>query len=186
MITSELTLEGLWLFDPQIFSDDRGYFREAFNARSFAAATGSSREFVQDNESMSVKVGTVRGLHYQLSPSAQGKLIRVMAGSVLDVAVDIRRTSPSFGRHVAVELSADNGRQLWIPPGYAHGFCTLEPRTVVAYKVDAFYDPDRERCISWSDPKFGIEWPVADGDAVLSDRDRAAPRFADIDLADLF
>lgn len=186
MITTELTLDGLRLFDPRIFSDQRGYFHEAFNARAFVDATGHESNFVQDNESMSLRVGTVRGLHYQLSPSAQGKLVRVTAGSIFDVAVDIRRMSPTFGRHVVVELSAHNARQLWIPPGFAHGFCTLEPKTVVAYKVDAYYDPDCERSINWREPSFGIEWPVTEADATLSDRDRAAPALADIAVTELF
>ncbi len=186
MITTELPLEGLHLFEPRLFGDDRGYFHEAFNAQVFGDATGYSNQFVQDNESMSLIVGTVRGLHYQLSPSAQGKLVRVTAGSILDVAVDIRRTSPTFGQHAAIELSAHNGLQLWIPPGFAHGFCTLEPKTVVAYKVDAYYDPAQERSINWLEPSFAIRWPVVDTDATLSGRDRDAPLLADIAVTDLF
>ncbi len=186
MLTSQLTLEGLCLFEPRVFRDDRGYFHEAFNLRSFANATGWTESFVQDNESMSMTVGTVRGLHYQLSPSAQGKLVRVPYGSVLDVAVDIRRTSPTFGQHAAVELSAHNGLQLWVPPGFAHGFCTLEPKTVVAYKVDAYYDPARERSINWREPSFAIEWPVISSEATLSDRDHEAPMLSAVPVTELF
>jgi len=177
MLDTALVLSGLRLFEGQAFSDNRGYFLESFNMARFEEATGRRPIFVQDNESMSVRAGTVRGLHYQLSPSAQGKLVRVVAGAVTDVAVDIRRTSPTFGQHVTVELSAANSRQLWIPPGFAHGFCTVEPDSLVAYKVDAFYDPDTER---------SINWPVAEGDATLSHRDAAAPVLADLPLDDLF
>ncbi len=186
MITTELSLDGLRLFEPRIFRDGRGYFQEAFNAESFGQATGWAKTFVQDNESMSITAGTVRGLHYQLSPSAQAKLVRVTAGSILDVAVDIRRTSPTFGQHAAVELSAHNGLQFWIPPGFAHGFCTLEPKTVVSYKVDAYYDPTWERTINWLEPTFSIQWPVLRAGATLSDRDGDAPLLADIAVTELF
>lgn len=167
------------IITPKRFADDRGFFSEVYSCRQFKEA-GIDIVFVQDNHSLSVKTGTVRGLHFQAPPFAQDKLIRVVRGSVLDVAVDLRRSSPTYGRHVAVELSAANGRQLLVPIGFAHGFCTLEPDTEVIYKVSNYYSKDHDRGLAWDDPALGIRWPVAPGDAVLSDKDGRQPRFAEL------
>lgn len=162
------------------FGDNRGHFTESYNRDRWRAA-GIDVEFVQDNDSFSVAKGTVRGLHFQRPPAAQAKLVRVARGSVLDVAVDIRRRSPTYGKHVAVELSAANGEQLFIPHGFAHGFCTLEPETYVIYKVDNFYSPENDGGIMWSDPSLAIDWPVSPSDAVLSDKDLVHSLFKDFD-----
>lgn len=148
------------LFEPRVFGDERGFFYESFNDREFAEAVGRSVTFVQDNHSRSRK-GVLRGLHYQLPPHAQGKLVRVVAGEVFDVAVDIRKGSPSFGQWVGEILSEDNKRQLWIPPGFAHAFLTLSDSADFLYKTTDFYAPAAERCILWSDPEIGIRWPLA-------------------------
>lgn len=155
-------------------ADDRGYFSETWNRRSFAEA-GLDADYCQDNHSLSRRRGTVRGLHFQAPPSAQTKLVRVLRGSVFDVAVDIRRGSPTFARHVAVTLSADDGAQLLVPRGFAHGFCTLEDDTEVLYKVDQFYDPACDLGLRWDDPALEIPWPIPSEQAVLSDKDRALP-----------
>lgn len=152
------------------FGDARGFFTESYSARRWQEA-GINAQFIQDNESYSVAKGTVRGLHFQLPPAAQAKLVRVLRGAVLDVAVDIRKNSPTYGQHVAVELSAAGGEQLFIPRGFAHGFCTTEAETYVAYKVDAYYAPEHDSGILWNDPSIGIKWPVEAGEAVLSDKD---------------
>lgn len=162
------TLEGVVIIEPRVFADARGFFFESYHAERYAAA-GLPLRFVQDNHSCSAP-GTLRGLHYQLR-HPQGKLIRVLRGSILDVAVDIRKGSPSFGRWVGVVLSAENKRQLYVPPGYAHGFCVPEEASEVEYKCTDFYTPEDEHGILWSDPTIGITWPVKT--PVLSDRDRA-------------
>ena len=167
-------IEGVIAFTPERFGDDRGYLAEVFSKRVWAGL-GLSVDFVQDNESLSAQPGTVRGLHFQVRPSEQGKLIRCLRGAILDVAVDIRAGSPTFGDHVAVRLDPDRGGQLWVPPGFAHGFCTLEPNTMIAYKVTGYYDPDADRGIRWDDSALGIDWPVSSADAVLSAKDRVAP-----------
>ncbi|KQT88677.1 dTDP-4-dehydrorhamnose 3,5-epimerase [Methylobacterium sp. Leaf466] len=168
---------------PVRHGDARGWFSETFRADVLADA-GIANVFVQDNQSFSAPQGTIRGLHFQIAPAAQAKLIRVLSGSILDVAVDLRRASPTFGRHVAVRLDAENGEQLFVPAGFAHGFCTLEPGTMVAYKVDAYYSLAHDRALAWNDPEVGIAWPVAEAEAQLSDKDRVAPRLSD--LPDLF
>ncbi|KQP58765.1 dTDP-4-dehydrorhamnose 3,5-epimerase [Methylobacterium sp. Leaf399] len=168
---------------PVRHGDARGWFSETFRADVLADA-GIANVFVQDNQSFSAPQGTIRGLHFQIAPAAQAKLIRVLSGSILDVAVDLRRASPTFGRHVAVRLDAENGEQLFVPAGFAHGFCTLEPGTMVAYKVDAYYSRAHDRALAWNDPEVGIAWPVAEAEAQLSDKDRVAPRLSD--LPDLF
>jgi dTDP-4-dehydrorhamnose 3,5-epimerase len=160
--------------------DARGYFAETFRADLFADAAGDV-DFVQENESLSAKVGTVRGLHFQSDPFAQGKLVRCVAGALLDVAVDIRVGSPSYGRWIAVELSAQNGSQLWIPPGFAHGFCTLEPDTVLAYKVTAYYSHEHDKGLAWDDPAIGISWPAVADPETLSAKDRVQPKLAGLD-----
>ena len=162
----------------QVFEDSRGSFSETFSRRTMAGF-GIDLEFCQDNESFSSSSGTVRGLHLQVEPHAQGKLVRVVHGAIFDVAVDIRPDSPTFGQHTSVDLKAGDNRALWIPAGFAHGFCTLADETVVSYKATDFYAPDCERSIRFDDPDLGIDWPVDSADAVLSDKDAAAPSFAE-------
>jgi len=173
-----LAIPEVLLITPPRFSDERGFFSETFSAPRLAEA-GIDQPFVQDNHSLSRARGVVRGLHCQLAPRAQGKLVRCVRGAIWDVAVDVRRGSPGFGRHVAAVLSADNWRQLWVPPGFLHGFCTIEPDTEVVYKVTAPYDRAAERGVIWNDPDLALPWPVAAGEAVLSDKDRALPRLAE-------
>lgn len=168
---------------PKRHADTRGFLSETWNQRTLDDA-GIRLRFVQDNHSASAAAGTIRGLHFQLPPLAQHKLVRVVRGAILDVAVDLRRSSSTFGRHVAVELSADAWNQLLIPVGFAHGFCTLTPDTHVIYKVTSHYSPDRERGVLFSDPALGIKWPVPPDQALMSDRDRALPKLAE--LADVF
>jgi dTDP-4-dehydrorhamnose 3,5-epimerase len=163
--------------------DHRGFFSETFR-RSALAGAGLDLDFVQDNHTLSAEQGTIRGLHFQVPPFAQHKLVRVASGAILDVAVDLRRSSPTFGRHVAVEISAAAWNQILVPVGFAHGFCTLEPDTQVLYKVTDYYAPEHDRGLLWNDPELGIAWPVPEGQAVLSERDRKHPRLKD--LADLF
>lgn len=163
---------------PKKFGDHRGFFSEVFK-RSALRDANIAIDFVQDNHSMSQAVGVVRGLHYQKPPYAQAKLIRVVRGSIFDVAVDIRINSPTFGRHVSRILSAANWKQLLIPAGFAHGFATLEPDTEVLYKVNAPYAPDHEAGILWNDPALGIDWPVSESEATLSDKDKVYPTLAD-------
>jgi dTDP-4-dehydrorhamnose 3,5-epimerase len=162
---------------PARHGDARGWFSETYRADVLAEA-GVHDRFVQDNQSFSREPGIVRGLHFQTPPAAQSKLIRVLQGAILDVAVDIRRGSPTFGRHVAVRLDAEGGEQLYVPVGFAHGFCTLTPDTMIAYKVGAPYSRANDAGIRWDDPDLGISWPEGAG-AVVSDKDRAAPRLAD-------
>jgi len=156
--------------EPRVHTDERGFFYESFNQRAFQQATGLDPNFVQDNHSRSVR-GVLRGLHYQLPPHAQGKLVRVVRGTVFDVAVDIRRTSPTFGRWVGEELSEDNHRQLWIPPGFAHGFLVLSDVADVLYKTTDYYAPDHEHCLAWNFPSAGIRWPDIGMTPILSPRD---------------
>lgn len=172
-----LAIADVVLLEPRVFEDARGHFYESFNARSFAEAIGRPVEFAQDNQSLSRR-GVVRGLHYQLEPAPQGKLIRVVAGEIFDVAVDVRRSSPTYGQWVGEVLSAANRRQLWIPAGFAHGFMALADGTEVLYKATDFYNKAAERAIVWNDPQIGIAWPAA-VTPVLSDKDAVAPRFAD-------
>ncbi len=163
---------------PDRFGDARGSFSEVWSARALAAA-GIGAEFVQDNHACNRRQGTVRGLHYQIPPRAQGKLLWVTRGAVLDVAVDIRRGSPTFGGHVAVMLSADNWRQVWIPTGFAHGYCTLADDTAIEYKVTDYYSPSHDRGIAWNDPALRIPWPISTEAAIVSERDRKLPRLCD-------
>jgi dTDP-4-dehydrorhamnose 3,5-epimerase len=173
-----LDLPGLVLLRPTRFTDARGYFTETYNRQTFADA-GVVTEFVQDNQSLSVKRGTVRGLHFQLPPAPQAKLVRVLRGSIFDVAVDLRTGSPGYGRWAGETLTADGGEQLFVPRGFAHGFCTLEPDTIVAYKVDGAYAAKSDSGLIWDDPALAIDWPVAPQDALLSDKDLKLGRFAD-------
>ena len=161
------------VLEPRLFGDERGFFMETYNRRAFNEAVGHEVDFVQDNHSRSSK-GVLRGLHYQLPPHAQGKLVRVTSGRVFDVAVDVRRSSPDFGRWTGVELSAENHRQLWVPPGFAHGFLVLSASADVLYKTTDYYAPQAEVAVLWSDPDIGIRWPP-DQDPTLSERDRIAP-----------
>ena len=178
MEVTNLGLSGLFLLKPRRFADSRGYFVETHNERALAGA-GISVQFVQDNESYSVRRGTIRGLHFQLPPAAQAKLVRVVRGSVYDVAVDLRVGSPTYGRWEGAKLTAEGGEQLFVPRGFAHAFCTLEPDTVVAYKVDAFYSPANDSGLIWNDPTLAIDWPLGSDQAVLSDKDLKLGRFAD-------
>ena len=166
------------ILEPRVFGDERGFFLESYNQKAFDDAVGHEVRFVQDNHSRSAK-GVLRGLHYQLPPHAQGKLVRVTQGAVFDVAVDMRRGSPSFGRWVGVELSGQNHRQLWLPPGMAHGFLVTSDSADFLYKTTAVLRPEAERCVRWDDPAIGIDWPALDRAPVLSAKDAAAPRLAD-------
>ena len=181
MNLTRFDIAGPVLIEPRRFTDARGFFSEVWKASSHAEI-GITTSFVQDNHSLSRLKGTVRGLHFQRPPTAQGKLVRCTRGAIFDVAVDIRPGSPSFGTFVAVELSAENGLQLWIPRGFAHGLCTLTEDTEVLYKVDAPYDPATDSATRFDDPAIGIPWPVPPGEALLSDKDRAAPMLADAAL----
>jgi dTDP-4-dehydrorhamnose 3,5-epimerase len=165
-------LQGLLMLEPKVFGDDRGFFFESFNARRFAELTGVTAAFVQDNHSRSAK-GVLRGLHYQIQ-QAQGKLVRATAGSVFDVAVDIRKSSPTFGQWFGVELSAENKRQMWIPPGFAHGFVVTSDSAEFLYKTTDYWAPEHERAILWNDPAIGIQWPALDAAPLLSGKDAAA------------
>jgi dTDP-4-dehydrorhamnose 3,5-epimerase len=171
---SNLELPELAVVVPRRFGDSRGYFEETYNKRTFDEA-GIRAEFVQDNQSLSEKRGTIRGLHFQTPPHAQAKLIRVLAGSIFDVAVDLRRDSARYGRWAGLTLSAANGKQLFVPKGFGHGFCTLEPNTIVAYKVDAFYSGPHDGGLRFDDPEIGIAWPVASHEITVSEKDRNLP-----------
>lgn len=173
-----LDLSEVKIITPRRFSDDRGFFSETYNASAFKAA-GVRVDFVQDNHSYSAKQGTVRGLHFQAPPFAQSKLVRVLKGSIIDVAVDARKASPTFGKWVKAELSAENGKQIFVPKGFLHGFVTLEPDTEVAYKVDAFYDGASDGSVKWNDPDLAIDWGVGDSDASLSEKDAKAQSWND-------
>jgi dTDP-4-dehydrorhamnose 3,5-epimerase len=172
-------LPDVLIIEPKVFGDDRGFFYESFNARAFAEATGCDLQFVQDNHSRSTK-GVLRGLHYQIE-QAQGKLVRVIAGEVLDVAVDIRRSSPTFGQWESVRLSAQNQRQLWIPPGFAHGFMVLSESADFLYKTTDYYAPAAERCIRWDDPDLAIDWEL-EGTPTLSSKDQNGKFLHEADL----
>jgi dTDP-4-dehydrorhamnose 3,5-epimerase len=174
-----LGIPGPLLIVPRVFRDGRGFFLETWSERDFVAL-GVGGRFVQDNHSFSAAAGTVRGMHYQLPPRAQAKLVRVLRGAVLDVVVDLRRGSPTYGSHAAAELSTADARQVYVPAGFAHGFCTLEADTEVAYKVSDYYDPGLERGIAWDDPDLALPWPVPAERAVLSDKDRRLPRLRDM------
>lgn len=173
------TLTGVVVIVPARFEDSRGFFAETYNRSAFREI-GVTNDFIQDNHSLSRDRGTVRGLHFQISPAAQAKLVRVLRGAICDVAVDLRRSSATFGQSVTVTLSAANGHQLLVPAGFAHGFCTLERDTEVFYKVDAPYAREHERGVRWDDPALGISWPVHSSEAMLIERDRVLPLLADL------
>jgi dTDP-4-dehydrorhamnose 3,5-epimerase len=170
-------LAGPLLIEVRRFADGRGLFAETFSRRDFTTL-GIAEEFVQDNWSRSDAVGTVRGLHFQRPPHVQAKLVRVLRGAILDVAVDLRRASPTYAQHVAIELEEGDGRMLYVPAGFAHGFCTLRPQTEIAYKVSDVYAPECDGGVAWDDPEIGIDWPVDPRDAVLSDKDARLPLLA--------
>lgn len=172
-------IEGLLIIEPTVYGDERGYFFESFNEREFREKSGFKVRFVQDNESKSCH-GVVRGLHFQRPPHAQSKLVRVVEGEVLDVAVDIRKNSPTYGKHVAVRLSAESHRQFFLPKGMAHGFSVLSETAVFQYKCDDFYAPDCEGAIAWDDPDLGIDWLIPADKVVLSEKDKKHPRMREI------
>jgi dTDP-4-dehydrorhamnose 3,5-epimerase len=175
MKVTHCDIDDVLLLEPRVFGDTRGFFMESFNQRAFDAATGLNLQFVQDNHSRSTR-GVLRGLHYQ-AVQPQGKLVRVVAGAVFDVAVDIRRGSPTFGKWVGHELSAENNRQLWVPPGLAHGFLVLSDTADFLYKTTDYYAPEHERCIAWNDPTLAIDWPLAGSAPSLSAKDVAGLAF---------
>ena len=164
---------------PRKIEDERGYFSEIFRLSSFREHAGDI-EFVQDNQSLSVKTGTVRGIHFQSHPAAQGKLVRCLAGRLVDVAVDLRADSPTYGRWISVTLSPSENNQLWVPVGFGHGFCTLEPNTVISYRVTSYYSPENDKGVAWDDPEIGIEWPDVADPSTLSEKDRTQPPLASL------
>jgi dTDP-4-dehydrorhamnose 3,5-epimerase len=172
-------LPGVLVLKPRRFADVRGYFLETYNAQAFRQS-GIMVHFVQDNQSFSLRKGTIRGLHFQLPPAAQAKLVRVLRGSIFDVAVDLRLGSPTYGQWVAEQIGAEGGEQLFVPRGFAHGFCTLEASTEVAYKVDSYYAPLSESGIVWNDPSLNIPWPIGLNEAILSEKDRKLGMFKDL------
>jgi dTDP-4-dehydrorhamnose 3,5-epimerase len=174
-----LAIPEVKLLTPPIFRDERGFFSETYSRKALASA-GIDIAFVQDNHALSRAAGVLRGLHFQIDPHPQGKLVRVVRGAILDVAVDIRQGSPTFGRHVSATLSAENWAQLWVPVGFAHGYVTLEPDTEVIYKVTDFYAPDCDRGLAFDDPDLAIAWPNPTGQLQLSDKDRRQPRLSDL------
>lgn len=176
-------LPGLKLIEPDIFGDHRGFFMESYNEIKYRES-GIPHTFVQDNHSLSVEAGVLRGLHYQLNPKAQTKLVRVTAGAIYDVVVDIRKGSPTYGKWQGYILSAANKRQLLVPQGFAHGFCTLVPHSEVLYKVDELYSPQDDRGIAWNDPALGIDWPISK--PILSDKDSNHPTLAEAELNFIF
>lgn len=178
MKVTKTVISGVFIIEPRIFGDDRGYFFESFNERDFAEKVGNV-DFVQDNESKS-RYGVVRGLHFQKPPFAQSKLVRVVSGRVLDVAVDIRKGSPTFGKHVAVELSGENHRQFFMPKGMAHGFAVLSQEAVFQYKCDKFYAPQSEGAIAWNDPALAINWHIPENEVILSEKDKHHPLLSEI------
>lgn len=164
---------------PRKIADERGYFAETFRLHAFAEHAGPV-EFVQDNQSLSVRGGTIRGIHFQTPPAAQGKLVRCLAGRIFDVAVDLRRDSPTFGRWVAATLDPEVNNQLWIPVGFGHGFCTLEPNSVLAYRVTGYYSPECDKGLAWDDPEVAIDWPEVANSDTLSAKDREQPKLVDL------
>lgn len=169
-------IQGVFIIEPRIFGDTRGYFFESFNARDFSQLTGVDVNFVQDNESLS-RYGVLRGLHFQLPPHAQSKLVRVVRGAVLDIAVDLRKDSPTYGHHVSVELTAENHRQFLMPKGFAHGFSVLSPEVVFQYKCDDYYHPECEGALAWDDPDLAIDWHLPADKVILSEKDKHHPSF---------
>ncbi len=180
MIVTETNISGLNIIEPKVFEDNRGYFFESYNQKTFQQHD-LYYSFVQDNESLS-SYGTIRGLHYQLAPYAQSKLVRVISGKIFDVAVDIRKNSPTFGQWQGIELSSENKYQLLIPKGFAHGFSVLSEKAVVLYKCDSFYSPESERGINFKDPSLNIDWKISDNEAIVSAKDRVLPDLKDAEI----
>lgn len=178
MEVSETEIPDVKIIKPKKFGDHRGFFSETYNRNTFAEH-GIDIDFVQDNHSFSASKGTIRGLHFQIPPYTQDKLVRVLKGAIFDVAVDLRKDSPTFGQHVTAAISAENWNQFLVPAGFAHGFCTLEPDTEVIYKVSHYYAPEHDKGIRWNDPQLGIEWPIPEAEAILSDKDQNQPFFAE-------
>ena len=172
-------IEGPTELRPRKIEDRRGYFSEIFRLNTFAEAVHPV-EFVQDNQSLSVRAGTVRGLHFQTKPVTQGKLVRCLAGRLFDVAVDIRSDSPTYGKWVSVELSPEENNQLWVPVGFAHGFCTLEPNCIISYRVTGYYSPENDKGVAWDDPQIAVDWPSIADPETLSAKDRQQPRLAEL------
>ncbi len=172
-------LEGVYILEPTVFEDHRGFFMESYNKKDFEEI-GLNFNFVQDNHSLSAKAGTLRGLHYQLNPKAQTKIVRCLRGAIYDVVVDIRKGSPTFGQWIGVILTADNRRQIVVPKGFAHGILTLVPETEIMYKVDEYYSPEHDRSIRWNDPEIGIDWPISN--PILSEKDKNAPLLSDAEI----
>ena len=183
MKATPTAIPDVMVIEPKVFGDARGFFLESFRQDLFNQATGTNHEFIQDNHSRSSK-GVLRGLHYQLPPHAQGKLVRVVSGAVFDVAVDIRRNSPSFGKWVGTKLTAESHHQLWIPPGFAHGFVVLSDTADFVYKTTAYYAPESDRGVRWDDTDIGIQWPTLDVPFSLSDKDQKQPLLQQVDLFD--
>lgn len=179
MDITSFSIGGVKLLTPRRISDERGYFAETFRSDAFAKHVAAST-FVQENESLSSQPGTVRGLHFQSLPHSQGKLVRCTAGALFDVAVDIRSGSPTYGQWIGETLTPDNGRQLWVPPGFAHGFCTLGANTVIAYKVTDYYSAECDKGLAWDDPSIGITWPAAADAGTLSTKDRKQPLLSEL------
>ncbi len=183
MNVTRMAIPEVLLIEPKVFGDTRGFFYESFNQKAFNEATGLDLPFVQDNHSRSAK-GVLRGLHYQLPPHAQGKLVRVVRGAVFDVAVDVRKSSPTFGQWVGMELSEENHRQFWVPPGFAHGFVVLSESADFLYKTTDYYAPSHERCIAWNDPAIGVRWPDIGMDPLLSAKDQLGVALASVETFD--
>jgi len=177
MQVDEFDIEGVLLIRPRKFADERGFFMETFSAKTFNDAVGEKTVFVQDNHSLSKQAGTVRGLHFQSPPHAQGKLVRCTRGAIIDVAVDVRSGSKTYGQHIRAELTAENASQLWVPAGFLHGFATLMPDTEVQYKVTDIYAPDCDGNVRWNDPDLAIDWGIDPALAMLSEKDAIAPLF---------
>ncbi|MBO7636173.1 MAG: dTDP-4-dehydrorhamnose 3,5-epimerase [Paludibacteraceae bacterium] len=180
MIFTEQEIKGVWVIEPKVFNDSRGYFMEAFKQNEFEEHVGKVN-FIQDNESKS-SYGVLRGLHYQKGEHSQAKLVRVIKGEVLDVAIDIRKSSPTFGKHVAVLLSEENKKQLFIPRGFAHGFVVLSQEAIFTYKVDNLYAPQSDAGIMYNDPEIGIQWPIKESEMLLSEKDKKHPLLKDAEL----
>lgn len=172
-------VDGPFEIRPRKIEDERGYFSEIFRLNSFAERAGPVA-FVQDNQSLSVRAGTIRGIHFQSHPEAQGKLVRCLAGSLIDVAVDLRRGSPTFGNWISAVLTAAENNHLWVPVGFGHAFCTLEPNSVISYRVTSYYSPENDKGVAWDDPDIAIEWPEIADPRTLSAKDRAQPALADL------
>lgn len=178
-------IPGVLIIEPKVFGDNRGYFMESYNAREFTEKTGININFVQDNESKS-RFGVLRGLHFQLPPYTQSKLVRVVKGKVLDVAVDIRSGSPTYGKYVTCEMTEENKRQFYVPKGFAHGFCVLSEEAIFQYKCDDFYHPEAESAIAWDDPDIAIQWPVEAEKVILSEKDMHHPNLKDFESPFIF